>query len=219
MNFKCKSFSGEYVRKVRFEYLEYGATMSNAKRPLIVFLHGACERSNELKMLMESPFHELMEAMPVNAFKAIAPLCHQGTNWTKSLEELNEFIASYVEESNIDRNRIYLLGYSMGAFGVWHFSCAYPEIPAAVCVISGGADHGLGFPDKAASMKHIPIYAYHSQFDPIIPVEILLQLETIVKEAGGEIHTTIFPYNYHNILREVLMQENIIEKLLGHRKE
>ena len=38
---------------------------------------------------------------------------------------------------NVDPNRIYLIGHSMGAIGTWHLGAKYPEIWAALGPISG----------------------------------------------------------------------------------
>ena len=65
----------------------------------------------------------------------------------------------------VDESRIYLLGHSMGAIGVWALAAKYPEVWAAAVPFSG-----VGSPLLAERMKAIPQFVVHGDADPTVNV-------------------------------------------------
>jgi len=105
--------------------------------PLVVFLHDSGERGHQPdKLHRVGPFTRQLQAV------VAAPQCLPSTGWQPKV--VAEFIEQVASDYRIDRDRIYLIGYSMGAYGVWDTTAAYPERFAAVVPISGG-----GNPDGA----------------------------------------------------------------------
>ena len=66
---------------------------------------------------------------------------------------------------NVDANRIYLLGHSMGAIGAWKLAPKYPDIWAAVAAFSG-----QGVVATAEQMKRIPNFVVHGDADATVNV-------------------------------------------------
>jgi hypothetical protein len=75
-------------------------------------------------------------------------------------------VDAVVEEAltlcNIDENRIYLTGHSMGGGGTWHWGPKRPELWAAFAPCAG-----WGGPET----KGLPVYIYHSADDPVVGVD------------------------------------------------
>jgi hypothetical protein len=71
---------------------------------------------------------------------------------------VEEMLALY----NIDENRIYLTGHSMGGGGTWHWGPKRAELWAAFAPCAG-----WGGPET----KGVPVYIYHSEDDPIVGVD------------------------------------------------
>jgi predicted esterase len=83
-----------------------------------------------------------------------------GTKETDSakVSELSEKDTMYVlqmvrKEFNIDDNRIYLMGHSMGGMGAMHIGEKYAPMWAAVAGLAG-----FGSPDPKGKMKDTPLY-------------------------------------------------------------
>lgn len=65
---------------------------------------------------------------------------------------------------NIDLNRIYLTGHSMGGYGTWHYGPRYAERWAAISPMAGGGHNGLGVLEKTKT----PVYLYHGADDQVV---------------------------------------------------
>jgi len=66
---------------------------------------------------------------------------------------------------NIDPDRIYLMGHSMGAIGTWKVAAKYPIMWAAI-----GLFAGQGAPSTMPLIKHIPAFVVHGDADPTVNV-------------------------------------------------
>jgi predicted peptidase len=71
------------------------------------------------------------------------------------------------KEFNIDPDRIYLWGHSMGGGGTYHLAAKYPEIWAGLAVAAPSPPVSL---DQFERFKHIPILVMHGDNDQTIPV-------------------------------------------------
>ena len=58
------------------------------------------------------------------------------------------------KEFNIDGDRIYLMGHSMGGGGTWHLGLKYPDIWAGLAPIAPAI---FKKPDELEKIKHIPV--------------------------------------------------------------
>ena len=73
---------------------------------------------------------------------------------------LEELLLTY----NVDENRIYLTGHSMGGFGTWYWGPERAEVWAAIAPCAGG-----GGPRGVADLQ-LPVYIYHSADDAVVRV-------------------------------------------------
>jgi poly(3-hydroxybutyrate) depolymerase len=65
---------------------------------------------------------------------------------------------------NIDENRIYLTGHSMGGFGTWHWGPKLADVWAAISPCAGGQG-----PNGVAGTG-LPVYIFHGTDDGVVPV-------------------------------------------------
>ena len=73
---------------------------------------------------------------------------------------VEKFMATY----NIDRQSVLIVGYGIGATGVWQFVNEYPNLFQAGIAVAGS------FPDAAKGMKtEATIFAIHSKNDQLFP--------------------------------------------------
>lgn len=68
-------------------------------------------------------------------------------------------------EFNIDENRIYLWGHSMGGSGTYHLAAKYPEIWAGLGVVAPAPDVA---PEQLEKFAHIPIIALQGDQDQLV---------------------------------------------------
>jgi predicted peptidase len=93
-----------------------------------------------------------------------------------------EVVRRMRRDYNVDENRIYLLGHSMGAIGAWHLAARYPDVWAGVAPFSG-----IGVPQSAARMTHIAQFVVHGDADPTVPVAGSRLMVAEMKKLGMEV--------------------------------
>ncbi len=82
--------------------------------------------------------------------------------------------------ANIDANRLYVTGLSMGGYGTWETAERWPSYWAAAAPIAGAGD-----PSKAARLVNLPIWDFHSTDDNIAPVSGSRDMINAIRAAGG----------------------------------
>ena len=183
----------------------------NRKWPIILFLHGAGERGNDLSMLKRQGLPKYLQDKEDFPFVVASPQCPPRSYW--DTHSLNNWFNEVLTEVNTDLERVYLSGISMGGYGTWHWSAANPEKFAAIIPICGG-----GEPSRAKELVHMPIWAFHGAQDDIVPVEETLEMVEAVKRAGGKAELTIYPDLRHDSWTITYNNPSIYDWLLEHKK-
>jgi predicted peptidase len=162
------------------DYLLYVPDTYNSNKtkkwPLVIFLHGIGEigtNVNELKNV------GLPKVVKGKQFVMLAPQCT--ANWWNS-DVLQKFLNQVKTLYNIDINRIYLTGLSMGGYGAWDWSEHQPTQFAAVVPICGGGTTSL-----ACSLKNKPVWAFHNANDPTVNVKNSRDMVKAIKACGGKL--------------------------------
>ena len=163
-----KVFNNSVIKTIEFDYLLYTPKNynKNEKFPLLVFLHGAGERGDDVTVAgRHGPFKYAKEGKEY-PFVMVAPQCKQDKYWGNYLESLNVFLDEIIKEFNIDESRIYLTGLSMGGTGTWHWLMANPERFAAAAPVCG-----TGICWYACRIAHKPIWVTHGTADTTVPFD------------------------------------------------
>jgi predicted peptidase len=129
-----------------------------------------------------------------------------------NLGELSELdvmnvLALVRKEFNIDPNRIYLMGHSMGGGGTWHFGVKYPEIWAALAPV---APAFYTTPDELAKIQKMPVIVVQGDDDPFVSVNQTRQFVEKMKSLGmkyvyievpGGDHMTVITHSRENMTK------------------
>jgi predicted peptidase len=81
------------------------------------------------------------------------------------MQMTGELISVLAKQYPIDRSRIYVMGFSMGASGVWDLITRQPGTFAAAVAVSGYTE-----PWKARRLRRMPIWVFHGAWDTWVPV-------------------------------------------------
>ena len=153
--------------------------------PIIIWLHGAGQSGSDNQSQMGKAtkiFSSEAHQKDYPSF-VLAPQCpSRDIGWKNEVE--SNFIAlidALAENLPIDRNRIYMIGSSMGGFGSWRITGNHPDKFAAVVPICGG-----GSVNDAEKLKAVPIWAFHGDQDTDVPVTKSREMVNAIKSAGGE---------------------------------
>ncbi len=182
------------------------------KYPLIIYLHGAGGRGHSLEnvrypYMMEEYIHK--KNVPA---MVVAPLCELD-HWFMCFSELIEFVRFAAAMENVDPDRVYLMGSSMGGYAAWAMLMSTPELFAAAAPICGG-----GMAWNAHRMKDVPIWAFHGVDDGTVAVSESINMANAVRAAGGNIRLTLLPGVNHNAWEPAMYEQGVIEWLLTHKR-
>ena len=95
---------------------------------------------------------------------------------------------------DIDANRLYVVGLSMGGYGAWEMIERWPNYFAAAAPISGAGD-----PSKAALLVNLPIWAFHGSIDTAVPVSGSRDMIQAIRAAGGNPRYTEYAGQGHGV--------------------
>lgn len=201
------------VRKTTLKYLLWlPASYKTDKKkqfPLLIFLHGSGERGDSLELVKRNGPPSFIDSRSDFPFVTISPQCAAGTRW--NIDDLQEMLQLILKHYHIDTNRIYLTGLSMGGFGTWSWATKYPKQFAAIAPVCGGGD--IQF---ARELKHLPIWAFHGEADPVVPVNRTIEMVDAVNASGGSARMTIYPGVGHDSWINAYNDPQLYTWLLEH---
>ena len=205
MNIKIMTFKSiEYIIRYPNEYVE------GKKYPIIFLLHGAGGRGNNIKLLKDNPFFKITEKHKEFPFITIAPQCSENT-WFDMFELLKMLVFEVVSQPFADKNRIYLIGASMGGYGTWQLAMSMPEKFAAIVPICGG-----GMYWNAGRLIDLPIWAFHGENDSVVNKEESIKMVEAVNKSGGNAKLTIYPETQHDAWSKTYANWKVFEWLLDN---
>ena len=165
-------------------------------------------------------------ATPIRAERArypvlvVFPQAQPGTRWLDvamqdmAVAELDQT----VREFNVDPERVYLSGFSMGATGAYSFAARWPDRFAALVTVAGrverssssqvaattagdAAPESDGADDQVSTLaqkiKHLPIWIFHGAADETVPVEQSRKLNAALKALGSHVRYTEYAGTSH----------------------
>ncbi len=164
----------------------------------MLFLHGAGERGDDNeKQLIHGGRNFAHEAMRRShpAF-VVFPQCPADKKWvdvpwdaashnvpddpSETMQSVLALIAALQKEFPIDAGRIYCVGLSMGGYGTWDLLYREPALLAGVIPICGGGD-----PATVEKIKAVPVWAFHGDMDPTVPVNRSREMIKVLEAAGA----------------------------------
>ncbi len=195
-------------------YLPEGYENDESKQwPLLIFLHGAGERGNDLQAVYRhGPLREVREGREF-PFVVIAPQIDGQHYWACYAETLNTMLDGWLKEYRIDPARVYLTGLSMGGTGTWMWGMMNPERFAAVMPICG-----TGICWCAGNLKDVPVWVFHGDADVTVPIEESYSMVERLNACGGQVTLTVYEGYGHDSWTDTYCREDVYEWLLSHTK-
>lgn len=214
---KYKNYSQHYHQSMRYGLFIPSDYDSKKSYSLIVYLHGSTDTvSRDNRYYQE-------EVQKKNPSFVITPKCLEsdqgwGNTWhqghTPATSKTLSLVDSLVKKYNIDRNRLYIYGISMGAFGVFSVLSKEQGKFTAGYAICGGSDI------KAAnSLLQTPLWIFHGEIDDVVPVRLSRDIyKEMIRLGGTKVKYTEYPGVKHNSWENALKEKDLNEWLFAQRK-
>ncbi len=199
----------------RLRYLLYTPSRDDSVQhesfPLVLFLHGGGEGGRDIEKVKTHGLPKLIAAGQSFPFFVVSPQNPSETQFWDD-QQLIRLVEEVIREQPIDKSRIYLTGLSRGGYGAWRLAIQNPDRFAALVPISGG-----GPVPYAKRIAHLPIWAFHGEQDPVIPVEESRRMIHALRKAGGNAKLTIYPDAKHDAWTETYENRELYEWMLEQR--
>ena len=216
-----QSLKKTITRTVAINYLlylpaDYGKE-SKKRWPMILFLHGAGERGDNLDAVKKHGPPKLAAQGKDFPFIIASPQCPTDDWWTNltMLDALTALLDDVAANYRVDSDRIYLTGLSMGGFGTWELATAYPKRFAAIAPICG-----RGKPFMARRIKDIPTWVFHGAKDNTVPLKESEDMVAALKKAQApEVKFTVYPDAGHDSWTATYDNPELYEWFLQHTRQ
>lgn len=181
--------------------------------PLVLFLHGGAGRGrdNERHLLGGNGMLVEMFAAAESEFPAfvVAPQ----TASEHGVESTEAILGDVRSRYRVDQKRLYVVGQSLGGYGLLDLVHARPALFAAAVVIAASGD-----PARAADLATVPTWFFHGEKDEVVPVEGVRRLAHAVKRAGGTIRYTEYLGEGHGLAWLVVKERELLPWLFAQRR-
>jgi predicted peptidase len=162
-----------------------------AEWPLILFLHGSEQRGDDPALLQDLSLLTFAEKLGDFPFVAVIPQCPRNMHWPPGI--VKRVLDSVESMLRIDRDRVYLTGFSMGGYGTWQTAAAFPRTFAAIAPICGMSDL-----PEVPRLTGIPIWAFHGAQDANVPVSESRKMVDTLRKSGADARLTVYPDLAHD---------------------
>lgn len=204
-----------------------------AKTPLLIFLHGSASKGNDnighVRLWRDFALNASKQGMLV-----VVPQCPIGTAWFAQLPTrpaakdadpalsrvplkcLVDALPELQKEFNIDPDRMYISGWSMGGGGCWTLMREYPGKFAAAAIFAGCFPQNETV-ETVKIFTKTPIWIFQGALDASAKPEWARTMVDLLKQAGGNPKYTEFPKEPHDLRGGVYAEKDLIPWLLSQK--
>ena len=199
-------------------FLPRGYGTNAARRwPLILFLHGAGERGDDVWRVAKHGPPKVAPQLTNFPFIVVSPQCPKGKIWSNDL--LLALLDEVENAYDVDPHRVYLTGISMGGFGTWSLGMSHPEKFAAIAPICGGGDFITAHLADRLALTTLPVWAFHGAKDTVVPLEESQRMVNLLKKLGAkEVKFTVYPNAGHECWNEPYAGPELYDWFLKHAR-
>lgn len=185
--------------------------------PLVVSLHGSGERGTDNSAQLRnglSVFEQRGDAI------VVAPQLPRDQTWggswyggeTSGQRTLVAIVQELRAKSSVDTNRVYGVGFSMGAIGLWDILVRHPALLSAAVLIAGDLE-----PARAATLVSFPLWAIVGGRDELVPPDNHREFARLVEAAGGIAKVTEIATAGHDVWKHAFGHGPLWDWLFAQR--
>lgn len=194
--------------------LPEGYDPEHERYPVVVYLHGSAERGDDTRAHLTNGVDALGALQAI----AVAPQCPRadtfGGSWYGGASATQAKVASLVRalqtRRSVDPRRVSLIGFSMGAIGLWELLLRHPHLFSAAVPIAGDLD-----PATAPLLRGLPIWAFHGEHDDKVSNRAVRE---VARRLGPPFRYTELPGVGHDSWRGAFATPELLPWLLAQQR-
>jgi len=207
----------------------------DTKYPVLLFFHGAGERGTDNSAQLRWVLKNFVKPEIRSKFPCfvIAAQCPNNQQWvdmpwgwpqekrpekqSQSMQLAFKTLDAVSTEFNVDPDRIYVAGMSMGGYATWDCITRFPNRFAAAVPMCGGGEGKTVTTDVAK----VPVWAFHAADDPAIPVICTRLMVKAMTDAGGHPHYTEYDTKLklgHNCWEKAFSEPDLLPWMFAQRR-
>jgi poly(3-hydroxybutyrate) depolymerase len=211
----------------------------SAPSPAVVSLHGFNPQNPEyVRWWSVSERHDAVAERQAVILLYAHGRGNVGYSWMGK-RDVMRCLAEAQKKFNIDADRVYLTGESMGGSGTWIVAQAHPEVFAAVAPVFGGWDFRINpntsFGNVNATrpleryvyefqasflgteaLLNVPVFVLHGDQDPAVTVEYSRHVVRMMQRWGYDVRYQEIPGRVHEDLNA---RDEIVAWMLKHKRK
>ncbi len=163
-------------------YLPKEQPQNQEKVPLVLFLHGRGESDGPLSVVAKWGPPLLVAKGESFPFILVSPQCPKDDAWSSSTQQsrLLELLDRTIAKYNVDTQRVYLTGLSMGGSGSWRMAADHPSKFAAVIPICGRGDV-----KDASRFSDLPLWVFCGDQDRVFDANV--EMTEAIRKSGSQV--------------------------------
>ena len=199
--------------------------------PVHLFLHGAGERGNdnELQLIHGAKLFLKKENREKYSSWVIFPQSPKNDWWgyedpykfdykvtkSKAMDLVVKLMDDFIKRKDVDANKVYVSGLSMGGMGTFVILNLRPNMFAAATPICGD-----GEPSSVNNYaKKIPIWIFHGSDDTVVSPKNSLKMAKAIIENGGSPKMTFYENVGHNSWNNAFKEKDFLKWIHSKSKK
>ena len=196
LDFTSSDYQKEKYKEMPYRVMVPSGYDSTRNYPLVIFLHGIDERGtdNEKQLKWGASLFKSDSVRQAHPSFVLFPQCPLNYYWFNDdpMQALKGLIDDFASKNNVDQNRIYIVGISMGAYGTYEMVARNPGKFAAAIAISGDGDL-----NRSQNMAKTQWRIYGGKKDAIVPSDKSERMAKGLKDSGAKVTLKIYPDANH----------------------
>ncbi len=204
---------------------------SNKQYPVHLFLHGAGERGNDnVSQLVHGGklFLKKENREQYNSW-VIFPQAQKNDWWgykdpykfdynvkeSKAMSLVVKLMDDFTQRKDVDPNKVFVSGLSMGGMGTFVILNLRPEMFAAATPICGDGDPSL----VSNYSKKVPVWIFHGSDDTVVSPKKSLKMAKAIIENGGSPKITFYENVGHDSWNNAFAEKNFLKWIHSKSKK
>ncbi|HUP20428.1 MAG TPA: alpha/beta fold hydrolase [Gemmatimonadota bacterium] len=183
--------------------------------PVILYLHGRSLRGDDPSMLLRYGLPRYLAEGRSIPFIVVAPQLHTPGSWT-DVDRLAAILDQVEARYSVDRDRVYLTGYSMGGGGVWRMALEHADRFAAAVPMAAHTPEPTAV--WARAVAELPIRVIHGAEDESAPPAAARTMVEFLRRTGADAELRMVEGADHGDLTTVYRDPSLYDWMLEHRR-